>query len=1235
MRPKKKSVRRSEPPPVVEESGSCAIPPLVVLGASAGGLEVFQQFFAHIPAESGLAFVLIQHLDPNHETLVPELLAKHMTMPAQRVVEPVALKANHVYVIPANALLTLEKGILRSAPPATASSQQMPIDHFLRSAAADMAEHLIAVILSGNGTDGTAGLKGVKEHGGMTLAQSLNTAKFDSMPRSAISTGLVDYVLPVEEMPQRIRDYVAHLRALQRKKGIAGLQEEIGRALSKIVPVLRRETGHDFSRYKQSRLVRRIQRRMQLLYFDNAGKYIECLQRDPQEVENLFKDLLIGVTQFFRDPEAFDALARDVIPAIFRDKRSDSHVRVWVTGCATGEEAYSIAMLMAEHMGQLEAVPSVQIFATDLDDEALEIARKGIYPEHTADQLSMERLKRFFVSKGEKFEVIQEIRDMCVFSLHNLIKDPPFSRQDLISCRNLLIYLEADLQRKLLPVFHYALNPSGFLFLGPSENLASRSELFRTIDKKHRVFQRKPSVLRQPLQVPMMEPGRVTRLPPTPTTISPATGAKEQNVIRTIERVLIEEYAPASVIINEQGEIVYFSGRTGQYLEPAAGVPSNKIITMVRRHLRLELRTAVQRAIASRQEVVRENIVVKVGAEVRAINLVVRPLPELGQEAGLFIVLFQELVPAPKTSVVVVERQELDSANPIIQQLENELRTTKEDLQTTIEELETSNEELKSANEELLSMNEELQSTNEELQTSKEELQSLNDELQRKLEELDAANADLQNVFQSTQVATVFLDSQLRIKRFTPAINQLVPLAERDIGRHLLDVAPDLAQPEIVADLEAVLRTLTSRERQLPLRGGQSWYMVRSMPYRALDQTVQGAVMTFSDVTELKFANTQRAEVAAIVESSHDGIIGKSLDGIITSWNRAAERMYGYKSAEAVGSPISIIVPPEKEHELPLLFERMKRGERVETIETERIDREGRRVMISLTLSPIVDSRGRIVGFSGIDRDISEQKRANQILAEAQQRVSRHAEELEALVAERTQVLNETVKSLEGVCYTIAHDLRAPLRTLQGFSRILLEDYASGLDEEGRSYAERICVAAARMDTLIRDLLDYARLTHLELPLAALNLSDEVQKVLAQMAPEIEGRKANVTVKSLPRVFANDVLLAQVITNLVSNALKFVPQDVVPEVEIWAERNEKRVRMFVKDNGIGIDPAQHERIFGLFQRLHRLDVYPGTGLGLAIVRKGMERMGGAVGLQSLPGQGSCFYIDLRLASEQP
>ncbi len=826
------------------------------MGASAGGLEVFQQFFDRMPAESGMAFILIQHLDPHHDTLMPELLSKHTTMPVQIAQDGLKVQANHVYVIAPNACLTMEGCTLRMTPlPQTA--ERKLIDQFFRSLAADQHENVVGIILSGTGCDGTMGLKAIKESGGLTMAQAPDTARFDSMPRNVISTGCVDYVLPVEEMPARIIEYNKHLDVLQQRKGAETIQQEAATYLPEIFPILKKQTGHDFSRYKQSTLVRRIQRRMQVGYLDSVPAYVHFLRENPKEVDLLFKDLLIGVTQFFRDAESFAVLAKKVIPALFREKREESQLRIWIPGCSTGEEAYSFAILLAEHAASVKELPKLQVFASDLDVEALDFARKGIYPADIAEQISPERLQQFFRKVGSGYEVVNEIREICIFSPHNLIKDPPFSRLDLISCRNLLIYLEADLQKKLLPLFHYALNPCGFLFLGPSENVASRSEFFRAVDQPHRIFQRKPTVLHAPGYLPMMDRGRVTKLQMA---VAPQFSVpKEQSLARSIERVILEEYAPASVVINDQGEVIYFSGDTGKYLQPPAGVPTNKLIGMARKSLRLELRAAVHRAVTSKEEVVRR-FTVKNGRKNQPVNLIVRPLTELADQTELYVVLFQELVISGSSAPTVPLDTFAHIEHPIIKQLETELRTTKEDLQTTIEEVETSNEELKSANEELLSMNEELQSGNEELQTSKEEVQSANDELQRKIEELN-----------------------------------------------------------------------TTQE--------------------------------------------QRGQLAAIVEGSQDAIYAMTFEGVITSWNSAAEKMYGFPAHEAIGHNVSVITPGDRLAELKAVHQRIKEGKHSEVFETIRLTKDRREIVASITWSAVRDFSGNIVGISSIARDVTEKKK--------------------------------------------------------------------------------------------------------------------------------------------------------------------------------------------------------------------------------------------------------------------
>ncbi|HSF39934.1 MAG TPA: chemotaxis protein CheB, partial [Thermoanaerobaculia bacterium] len=761
--------------------------PVVAIGASAGGLEAFQTFFQAMPPETGMAFVLVQHLSPRHETLMPELVAQHTALPVHLVENETLIEVDCVYVIPPDATLTIDDCVLFVSRPAR-RGRRSPIDSFFRSLAEDQGDDAVGIILSGTGTDGALGLKAIKEFGGLTLVQDPATARYDSMPRSSLLTGMVDHVLRVEEMPERLIGHRTGLYELRGGKGPEGLREEISDHLGKICSVLRRTTGHDFRQYKESTLVRRVRRRIDELRAESVAAYVERLVREPQEADQLFHDLLIGVTHFFRDPEAFELLESQIIPQIFEGKDADSQVRVWVPGCSTGEEAYSIAMLLREQMDRLEEPPQILVFATDIDSHSLEAARQAMYPESTAAQISPERLERFFTKQGNLYQVTREIRELCLFSTHNLIADPPFSRLDLISCRNLLIYLESDLQKKIVSLFHYALRPGGYLFLGPSESVGARPELFRTLDKKHRIFQSKDTIPRPPVSFPLTERGvRFGLRPPEEPRGAPV---RERNAARAFETVLLESYAPACVVVNEGGSIVYFSPRTGRYLEPPAGAPSLNIFDMARKGLRLDLRTALHKAAATHIVAVHEDVVFEAGGQAQRVNLIVRPLPEVGEEPPLFMVVFQEVVTSREEGSEPAVPQGVPVDDLAVRRLEAELRSTRDHLQATLEELESSNEELVSSNEELLSMNEELQSANEELQTSKEELQSVNEELEtvntelkKKLDEIDRANSDLQNLFQSTRIATVFVDRELRIKKFTPDATEVFRLIDADVGR--------------------------------------------------------------------------------------------------------------------------------------------------------------------------------------------------------------------------------------------------------------------------------------------------------------------------------------------------------------------------------------------------------------------------------------------------------------------
>lgn len=828
-------------------------PPFCVvgLGASAGGLEALEQFFKRMPADSGLGFVVVQHLDPNHKSMMADLLARRTSMKVIEATNGVEVRRDTVYIIPPNRYLALSHKTLRVITPDSSSLYRSPIDFFFSSLAENMTEKAICIVLSGTGSDGALGLKAVKEAGGLTMVQEEASAKYAGMPHSALATGYVDYVLPVEAMPAEIVKYSRHAyvsRPVQPEryetKGIEYFE--------KIFSLLRQQTGHDFSNYKRHTIGRRIERRMALHEVDDLGHYVRYLERHKEEVYALFKEFLIGVTGFFRDPEAFDLLKEEVIPRLFDPGDSDRPVRIWVAGCSTGEEAYSVAMLLFEHAEKMGRPSKGQIFATDIDPVALDIARNGIYSEPMVSGVSPGRLKAFFRKEGNAFRIKKDLRDIVIFAKQDLIKDPPFSRLDLILCRNLLIYFGSVLQKKILPLFHYTLNPEGFLMLGPSETIGEFADLFSLVNKRWRLFQRK-SVPRAAVDFPTppLHSGVATQ-PKTK-----AKGPSDANVIQLTEKILLESYAPSYVIINEKNDIIHFYGRTGRYLEPPTGNASLNILKMAREGLRIELRSALHKARKGKTPLTYPKVRVKSNGSFYLIDLIVKPL-EKESLKGLMMVIFSEAKVTAEDENA--GQEEMSRNDHRVLDLEQELNSTKESLQTTIEELETSNEELKSTNEELQSTNEELQSTNEELETSKEELQSINEELitvnaelQIKLDELSEAHNDITNLLASTDIATVFLDSQLQIKRFTPAIAPVVSLIAGDIGRPISHLANNLQDEQLTQDAKEVLGTLASKEKEVRSKNGD-WYRMRMVPYRTSHNVIDGIVVSFLKMTDLKKA---------------------------------------------------------------------------------------------------------------------------------------------------------------------------------------------------------------------------------------------------------------------------------------------------------------------------------------------------------------------------------------------
>lgn len=823
---------------------------IVGVGGSAGGLEAFERFFAGIPPDTGVAFVVIQHLDPTHKALISELLQRSTKMPVWEVEDGMVAEPNHIYVIPPNTDISIADGILHLNEPSERHGVRLPIDLFFQSLAADAGEKSIAVIVSGMGTDGTLGLKAIKEVSGVVMAQSPDSAKFDGMPRSAISTGQVDYIAPIDDLPKELVAYVKHAPRLSVETSETDTRPAGG--LDKILRMLKVRTGRDFSLYKKSTLYRRIAKRAGIHQIDGVSEYAGFIEENPEELDVLFQEFLIGVTRFFRDPEAFEYLQDQIIPDLVKGKARGSAIRVWVPACSTGEEAYSIAIILRECVDKLrpDADLKIQVFATDIDAQAIEVARKGRYPANIEADVPPERLQRYFTPTDDGYLIKKIIRETVVFAPQDLTADPPFTKMDLVSCRNLLIYFSSELQKKVLPIFHYALNPGGILFLGTAESIGSSEELFTTIDSKWKVFRRKETtaarahMMEIPFRTPSIETPKFEKM---------ETAEATMDIQEALQRTLMELYAPPAVVVNVNGDIIHVSGKTGKYLEPAEGTANLNINAMAREGLRLELPGAIHRAASQRGVIALKGLNVKTNGDYQKVDVTVIPLTQAAGFGELLVVTFKDVVLSE-----AVETGPSAEADARYVEMEKELAYTKERLQTTLEEMDSTQEELKSANEEMQSTNEELQSTNEELTTSKEELQSLNEELvtlnnelQSKVDDLTALNNDVVNLLNSTQVATIFLDSELRLKRFTPAVVGTFNLRSIDIGRPITDITQNLQYETIEQDVAKTLDTLATYERQVESTDGR-WFIMRIMPYRTLDNVIDGVVVTFSDITPLK-----------------------------------------------------------------------------------------------------------------------------------------------------------------------------------------------------------------------------------------------------------------------------------------------------------------------------------------------------------------------------------------------
>jgi two-component system CheB/CheR fusion protein len=851
--------------------------PIVGIGASAGGLEALEQFFGNLPENNGMAIVVIQHLDPHYVGIMPELLQRITNMKVQQATDGIPVKPNCVYVIPPNKSLSLLNGTLHLFDPVETRGLRLPIDIFFRSLAEDREEKSIGIILSGMGSDGSLGLKAIKEKNGYVLVQEPSTAKFDGMPRSAIESVVVDIVASAVELPSTLINLLQYSPALGSEPVIDSKYKS---NLEKIIILLREQSGHDFSLYKKNTLFRRIERRKGIHQIEKIQNYVRFLQENPIEVEILFKELLIGVTSFFRDPAVWEMLKDNSLPELIENLPNGYVMRAWVAGCSTGEEVYSLAIIFQEAMDKIKKYKNItlQIFATDLDVDAIEIARKGIFSKNIAAVIMPDRLSRYFTIDGDFYRVNTAIREMIVFAPHNVTKDPPFTKLDILTCRNLLIYMEAELQKKLITLFNYSLNPGGILVLGTAETLGHQNDGLKEINSKLKIFQR--------TSVSML-PGLIDF--PSAFHRSKSAGADKttkpiavDNIQTMADQILLQQFAPPSVLVNNDGDILYITGRTGKYLEPVAGKANWNIHAMARDGLRQVLPGAFRKAMQSYDTIKISNIKVGFNGGTQFFDLIVQRIENPTAVKGLIMVVFFDVLKVEKTETGKIKTSKQITSD-MQKELEIELHSSKEDLQrsnedlqSTREEMQTSQEELKSTNEELQSTNEELQSTNEELTTSKEEMQSLNEELQTvnielqfKINDFVQANNDMKNLLNSTEIATLFLDKELCIRRFTDAVTKLFKLRSSDVGRPFTDLVSDLKYPEIDSDARQVLKSLSTIETSITTDDNR-WYNVRIMPYRTYDDRIDGLVITFNDVTAAKKLEMELTKAnEALMEAKH------------------------------------------------------------------------------------------------------------------------------------------------------------------------------------------------------------------------------------------------------------------------------------------------------------------------------------------------------------------------------
>lgn len=1198
---------------------------IVGIGASAGGLEAIHDLFDNMPEDTNFGFVVIQHLSPDYKSLMGELLSKHTAMQVFEAEDGMPVQKNCIYLIPSKKSMTIQGGKLRLKDKVRDHTPNMAIDIFLESLAKEKGKKAIGIILSGTGTDGTKGIAAIKKNGGVVLIQDPISAGFDGMPNSAISSGYTDLILPPEMMPEELIDFLKEAPLLKAFNLLSQKDEE---KIKEILSLIYTVTTYDFSHYKRPTINRRLAKRMSEKNLKTIDEYTTYLKSNREEITLLAKEFLIGVTKFFRDDEAFDEIRTQVIPSIFLTKGPEEPVKVWTVACSTGEEAYSMAILFQEYITRYKRHDvTIKIFATDIDKDALEIASRGLYPEDNIKHLPTEMISNYFIKEGTSYRVAPIIRKMVVFAHHDILKDPPFSKLDLISCRNMLIYMSPMLQKNVLKTFHFALNAGGFIVLGPSENIGILKDSVREIDRKWKIYkciEKSRLIDHEPFLSPANKRIFTQYTPATP---------KSKNALNHLSDIfretLLEEHKYAGIFIDKDFEVKQAIGDFKSFLNFPDEHFHFNLLKLVPSDLSIAISICVRKAIKENEKAVLKAVKVTNNKVDRYVTVIVKPYLQHKDylQPFLFVILHEEQYPVKVHTQLIPG--DADFINDRIRELEGELRDTKENLQAVIEEVESANEELQSSNEEIVSSNEELQSTNEELQSLNEELHTVNTEHQVKIKELIELNDDLNNYFRNSDIGQILLDRRLMIRKFSPAITKQINLIESDIGRSIIDISTNFGNISFINDIKKVVKTGIPTQKEITTNDG-STFLMKINPYIRIDKTMEGVVINFINVSEIKKLTSI---IEGVFNSSTSGITAtrairdennRIVDFEYIATNLTAENILNVPAGHLIGKTILKEFPEfKKEHFKKFVMV-------VEEGKSTYFESYNEKTQHWFEVVCVKMLDGLVTTFT----DITQKKKAADLLQRGYVDLQKTSDKLLSINHE----LEQSNFDLLQFASVASHDLKEPLRKIQAFGNLLNARVDTKLDESEKRYLDKIISSSNRMQTLVEDVLTLSKLSNKEIPYTNVNLNKILYRIIDDLEITIKEKKATVHIGVFPEIEAVPGQIHQLFQNLISNGLKFNDKDeaqisVIPYRISEAEAKEYNIDaqnytgICVEDNGIGFEDHFKEKIFGIFQRLHSNN-YQGTGIGLAICKKIIDNHNGFIKAESYLGKGTSFIVIL-------